>query len=267
LRHRLHIFVAALLAAGALAAATASAAGPTQVISTNWSGFAVTKSGAKFRKVSGTWVVRKPDCGTRSPAYSATWIGIGGFDKNATKLEQTGIDADCSASGKVRYRAWYELLPAVGRKIDIKLHSGDTIAATVAVEGNTVTVRMRNETTGAKFSKTTSMSAPDVTSAEWIVETPSSCDQNDNCSNLPLADFGTVPFSHASATTGNGNGKPISAGAFHRYRLKMRTGGSGSDGATASSLSSGGSAFSVTYQRTVARSSKRARTILPTAAH
>jgi len=266
---RIALRTACLLAVCAVASASADAS--TSMVSTNWSGYAVTsKTGGSFKKVSGTWVVKKPDCATRSPSYSASWVGIGGFGEHAQSLEQIGTDADCSASGQRRYRAWYELLPADGRNLAMKIHAGDRISASVEVQGASVKLRLHNRTTGAKFAKTASTSAPDVTSAEWIVEAPSSCDEHDNCFILPLSDFGTVPFSGASVTMRNGTTKTISNSSFTAWRIKMRTAGTkafSSDGATASLLSSGGTAFSVTYRRQVARPSNRARTLARSAAH
>ena len=64
LRSRLFPYAAGLLAVAAIAPASAGAA--TDVHSRNWAGYAVTpQPGAKFRKVSGTWVVKKPDCGAQ----------------------------------------------------------------------------------------------------------------------------------------------------------------------------------------------------------
>src|SRR5437764_15406098 len=109
LPRRFRIYFACSAAAVALAATPPAAAAATSVVGHNGGGYAVkTKSGAKFRKVAGTWVVRKPNCSTRSPGYSAAWVGLGGFGQNPRRLEQTGTDANCTAAGKRRYSAWYE---------------------------------------------------------------------------------------------------------------------------------------------------------------
>ena len=44
------------------------------------------------------------------------------------------------------------------------------------------------------------MTHPDVGSAEWVAEAPTGCDYLGNCSTLPLTNFGTVAFSHSSAS-------------------------------------------------------------------
>jgi hypothetical protein len=266
LPRRFRIYFACSAAAVALAATPPAAAAATSVVSHNWGGYAVkTKSGAKFRKVAGTWVVRKPNCSTRSPGYSAAWVGLGGFGQNPHRLEQTGTDANCTAAGKRRYSAWYELLPAGSKRIAMTVHAGDAMSASVEVQGTSVTLRLRNRTTGALFTKTTSMQSPDVTSAEWIVEAPSDCAGGD-CAVLPLADFGTVPFSAASATKRHGTPQPISHSSFSVFQIKLRS-DTGGYGATASALSSGGTAFSVSYRRQMARSGARARTMPGSAAH
>ena len=43
------------------------------------------------------------------------------------------------------------------------------------------------------------MRRPDLGSAEWVAEAPTACDYVGNCTTLPLTNFGTVAFSHASA--------------------------------------------------------------------
>ena len=45
------------------------------------------------------------------------------------------------------------------------------------------------------------MSNPDTSSAEWIAEAPSAESQDSSYQVLPLADFGKVTFTNASATS------------------------------------------------------------------
>ena len=103
------------------------------------------------------------------------------------------------------------------------------------------------------------MSAPDTSSAEWIAEAPSTCDQTTtDCQPLPLTDFGTVSFTNASATA-NGHTGTISDSAWGSAAVQLSGGASSlpgggqfastdsSGGATPSALSSNGSSFSVAY--------------------
>jgi Peptidase A4 family len=269
-RARALLFVATALAAwGAVSAGPAAAQAATDT-STNWGGYAVTKSHGTFRNVSATWVVPKNNCATHSPSYSATWVGLGGYIGSSPSLEQTGIDADCTSSRRARYSAWYELLPAGSMTIGVKIRAGDRIAAKVEVRGTRVTFRLRNKTSGASFSKKVTTSSPDVSSAEWIVEAPSFCDASDNCKVQPLTNFGTVSFSHARTTNRHGHAGGIVDRSWSTTKINLRTGGASknpSDGAIASSLSSGGASFAITYQQQVARSSQRAKTFPKSLAH
>ena len=64
-----------------------------------------------------------------------------------------------------------------------------------------MTLRIRNLTTGARFSATRHVSKVDVSSAEWIAEAPSVCVSANACATLPLTDFGRVQFTSATATS------------------------------------------------------------------
>ena len=84
--------------------------------------------------------------------------------------------------------------------LKLPVRPGDTLSATVTVVKKTVVVRLKNVTTGKLFTKRLHMTRPDLGSAEWVTEAPSGCDFLGNCSTLPLTNFGTVAFSHASAS-------------------------------------------------------------------
>src|ERR1700722_16810118 len=141
------------------------------------------------------------------------------------------------------------------------VHPGDHITSKVTVNGTSVTVSLNNQTTGGSFTKTLQMSNPDTSSAEWIAEAPSSCQQGlSSCTPLPLTDFGTVTFTNASATTTGGHTGTISDSDWSPAALSLNSGASASGfggaefasqqstaGATPSGLSSDGSSFSVTW--------------------
>jgi hypothetical protein len=256
--------LAATAAATALAcagAATPAGAAVATETSSNWAGYAIASTASNrttFRRVSGTWTVAAGDCATSGAGSAATWVGLGGFAGGATALEQTGTELDCSASGRASYSAWYEFVPAAAVGVRMTVRPGDRMSASVSVSGKRVVVRLRDLTTGAAFSKTTRMSAPDVTSAEWIVEAPSECDDRGTCSTLPLGDFGTVGFTHASATTTRGRTGTVASTAWRTTRLTLSTSGGRTGpsrfagattaaGARASALRSAGSAFSVAF--------------------
>ena len=117
-----------------------------------------------------------------------------------------------------------------------------------------MTLRITNVTRKKTVTKTLSMSAPDVSSAEWIAEAPSSCTSDGRCDTLTLANFGTVKFSSAKATAA-GHAGTISDPAWGATAVSLAGGGSGGPfarfataaSATPSVLSSDGSSFAVTW--------------------
>jgi hypothetical protein len=199
--------------AGASASFGSATAAAAPSISANWAGYAVsgaTRSAAaprpvKFKRVSGSWIQPAPTCTSGSASYAAFWVGLGGFRSRAG-LEQIGTEADCTVSGATVYTGWYELIPAPPVKLALNIRPGDAMSAAVTVRRRHVTLTLSDQTTGATLTKTRRLSGPDVSSAEWIVEAPSACDRSGSCSALPLANFGTVTFSAASATANGHTG-------------------------------------------------------------
>jgi hypothetical protein len=259
----------ALVSATVVAAIVALAAGGSSALaasSSNWAGYAVTAAidpslsdGAQtpFTSVAGSWVQPTASCSVGSPSYSAFWVGLGGFSESSQALEQIGTEADCTASGRPGYRARYELVPAAPVAIKLKVLPGDTLRASVAIGGQAVTLRIRNVTRKTVFTRTLTMSAPDVSSAEWIAEAPSACNGFGRCEPLPLTNFGTVAFSSASATAGGHTGTisdpgwaatavelDSTAGGFFRDRFARDAIGAN---AVPAALSADGSGFAISW--------------------
>ncbi len=248
--------VSAVALAGALGctvvpAATAAPAQRAPEVSGNWSGYEVSaKDGGPFSDVSGSWVQPSTNCST-GQGYGSFWVGLGGAQQQSQALEQVGTSADCGSDGSASDYAWYELVPSAPVQLNMPISPGDHMWGRVHVNGTAVTISLEDRTTGAAFNKTLTMSNPDVSTAEWIAEAPSSCDSTGNCQPLPLSDFGTVHFTNGSATSEGHTGK-ISDSAWTVQPLELNseaagfvsTGGTG--GATPSSLAADGSSFSVT---------------------
>lgn len=157
--------------------------------SLNWSGIADT--GTTFTGVTGDWAVPTVLLSS-APEYSATWIGIDGF--NDETLIQTGTEQD-SASGTTSYSAWYELLPADPVTINEPVSPGDQMAASISQESATTwLISLQDVTAKWTFAQTVSYTTPGE-SAEWIEEAPSSDE-----GVTQLADFGTTTFTNVSAT-------------------------------------------------------------------
>jgi hypothetical protein len=250
-------------------------------------------SGQQFSAVSGSWVQPTAKC-TSAGGDSAFWVGLGGADQSTSdagfddgsdgsgvgqsgtgagqsaaggaatsqsdSLEQAGTEADCSSSGTTRYFAWYELVPAAPVKLGLAVHPGDHITTRVSIAGDNMTVAMSDQTTGQSTTKTVATHNPDTSTAEWIAEAPSECDGSGSCQPLALADFGTMSFTGASATTASGHTGTISDSDWSAAAVQLNpeavssgfggaqfTSAGGTGGATPSSLSSDGSSFSVAY--------------------
>jgi hypothetical protein len=245
------VVVALVLVLGLVASASARAD-----TSTNWSGYAVTGTGA-FRSASATWVVPTARCTPGHATDASIWVGLGGYTDASQALEQAGTDVDCGVHGHAGYSAWYELWPADSVTVSLPVHPGDTITVTVAVAGTRVKIDLLDRTTGATAQHVASMPRPDVSYAEWIVEAPTVCDNDDtHCTQPPLTHFGTTTFTAATVTTATRTGtiadpawtlSPITldeplSGTVARAARAVAVGA-----ATPSALSADGASFAVRY--------------------
>ena len=194
-------------------------------VSSNWAGYALTGTNASgtatsYSNVVGSWVQPKVTCTARQPSYSAFWVGLGGFSDDAQALEQIGTESNCDARGRPVYAAWYEIVPAPSIPIAMKMAPGDRMTAAVLVQGMQVTLQLTNTTRHIRVTRRVTVQQPDLTSAEWIAEAPSSCSSSGQCRTLPLADFGTVSFARAAAT-GDGHAGTISDPAWQATPVEL----------------------------------------------
>jgi Peptidase A4 family len=160
----------------------------TNSSSTNWSGYAVT--GSKFTSVSASWTEPTATCSTT--AYSSFWVGLDGDRSNT--VEQTGTDADCSGRTP-QYYAWYEMYPKYPVNFSNTVRPGDKMSASVTTDGRgNFTLKISDATQAWSRTVTAKLRSAKLASAEVIAEAPSS-----SSGVLPLANFGTVYFTGASA--------------------------------------------------------------------
>ena len=199
--------------------------------STNWSGYAVPSSGAT--RVIGTWTAPRVTCAAGENSWSSPWVGIDGDNSNT--VEQIGTDSDCQ-NGRPVYYAWYELYPKPLVGLGLAVHPGDSFTGEVtSASSGAFVLKLTNNTTKASFQTTQSLKRARRSSVEWIVEGPS---------NGLLSNFGSVPFSAASATI---NGSTGNLGSFSNAdRITMVT-NQGVPRAVPSTIS-GGTSFSVTWR-------------------
>jgi hypothetical protein len=250
-RRRFAAALATLALAAGVVPSTAAAATVQTATSGNWAGYVAT--GKSFSSVAGSWVV--PTAKSDSQGYSATWVGLGGASGSSSALEQVGTQSDY-VNGKATYTAWYELVPKAAVTLKLTVHPGDHITAKVTVDGTTVTVSITDTTTGRSTTKVLRMADPDTSSAEWIAEAPS-VESGGGYQVVPLADFGKVTFTRATATAAGHTGA-ITNSDWTAERIDLIASASGyaapveaesSAEATASTLAAGGSSFSVSWSQ------------------
>jgi len=204
--------------------------------STNWSGY-VSGSGT-FTSIAGSWTVPNPTA-TSSTTYSAdaAWIGIGGV--SSSDLIQVGTADTIAPNGSVTISAFYELLPYNASYItSLNVSPGDAMTASIKeISTNVWTITITDTTTGQSYSTNVNYSSSHST-ADWIEEAPSTTGGR----VMPLANFGSVSFTNASATL---NGVATGMSTMGLSSITM-TDSRGNIIATPSGVSN--NSFSVTYQ-------------------
>jgi hypothetical protein len=226
--------------------------------SSNWAGYAIHRSGVRFRTVVGSWTQPQATCTPGRATYSSVWVGIGGYDVSSPALEQIGTELDCTTGGRVVSNVWYELVPAPSRTTKLAVAPGDRIQASVTVTGNQVKLTLADLTRQRSFTKTVHATVLDTTSAEWIVEAPSACSTATDCQTLPLADFGSAAITGARTTTTSGHRGSITDRRWSTTKISLaedarRFAGSPADRpilAQPSALSADGTGFTVSYSGT-----------------
>lgn len=193
----------------------------------NWSGYVLPKfeTKTKYTSASATWVVPSVSF-IAAPAgfsdeLSSTWVGIGGYCKNARcrtgdrTLIQLGTEQDAFLDGAPEYFAWYEILPAAETVIpSLPVLPGDTITASLSCAGKCKgkalwTLTMTDLTSGAPPFTTSIKYKSSKLSVEWIQEATTL-----GRVIQPVADYNTVAFSGATA-----NGATANVGAGDLIQL------------------------------------------------
>lgn len=266
MNRKLFLTSAAAACCAVMAVGVPAASAATEAASENWAGYAATSDSGNFSAVSGGWIQPAANCSSQSPTYSAFWVGLGGGSHSSRALEQTGTQSNCTSGGVAQYYAWYELVPKAPVRLNMRINPGDRMYARVVVSGTTVHLTLDDKTTGAAVNETLHMRSPDTSTAEWVAEAPSQCQPDlQNCTPLPLSDFGSVRFTNAYATSGGHTGS-ISAWNAQAISLAPSSGNlyadygygalglsdpagssSNTSGAQPTSLSSDGTDFSVSY--------------------
>ena len=124
--------------------------------SLNWSGYAVSKPKVTFRSVQATFFVPYLNC-VKSPGrtMSSAWAGLDGFAGRSHSVEQAGIAADCSATGKASYAAWFEMFPLPQSIVPISIGGGDSVTVQVAYKptDKVFSLKLIDNTRGDRFAR------------------------------------------------------------------------------------------------------------------
>jgi hypothetical protein len=172
-------------------------------------------------------------------------VGIDGYSSNS--VEQLGTEQDTSRTGATSYYAWWEMYPNPSVQIStLTISPGDSITASVTYSSGAYTLYLKDNTTpGQQPFSITQTATAQRSSAEWIVEAPSSF-----FGVLPLANFGTATISGAQATI-NGTTGAIDNATWQNTSINMVTNSGAvidqTSGLTDTTTSPITSSFSVTY--------------------
>ncbi|VDB84347.1 unnamed protein product [Peniophora sp. CBMAI 1063] len=188
--------------------------------SNNWAGAVLSKTTATWTAVTGTFTVPTPKAPSgESTAYASAWVGIDG-DTCGSAILQTGVDFNVE-NGAVSYDAWYEWFPAGATFFSgISFSPGDSVTVTVKASSKTGgTATIKNNSKGTTVSHTfTGQPSLCQFDAEWIVE-----DFESGGGLVPFANFGSVTFTGASATSSSGSVGPSGAAILDIEQSKVLT--------------------------------------------
>ncbi|WP_298404420.1 G1 family glutamic endopeptidase [Ferrimicrobium sp.] len=160
-------------------------AAPTPQASSNWSGYYVEPG--SFDAITGTFTV--PGLSANQPSYCASvqgtpscslseWVGVDGA--NNSSLIQAGVELTPEGNGSTyQIYPWWEILPNVQTDVTtLTISAGDQVTVSIfrATNTNNWEIQIVDDTTGRGFTTTQPYNGPG-TSAEWIVEAPSTTSQ------------------------------------------------------------------------------------------
>ncbi len=150
----------------------------------NWSGYAVTDG--PYTMVQGTFTVPYVTTAATCDELVSEWAGIDGFSD--TSLIQAGVtesmidpDTGGCTPGEFYIHSWWEIVPAVETPITTwddataaTVNAGDQVTVTIGqVSGTTWAIEVADDTSGESFITDQTYAGPG-SSAEWIVEAPTS---------------------------------------------------------------------------------------------
>ena len=218
--------------------------------SENWSGYVAAVRTTSVTCVEASWIQPTVTCPKTGRQAVAIWIGIDGFSARVLGvpstdiLVQIGTQATCT-DGVLTHDAWHEILPGEPNEVHVpgSIRAGDHIFAKVSFANRRFTMAIFDQETAFGFAITQRVLDAPRRTAEWIVEAPAT-DCPATCNPLPLAQFSPVRFSGAYTTISS---QRSSINDFSWTNVKLKMVRDGVTRSTVSTLSSGGTAFKVTW--------------------
>ena len=138
----------------------------------NWAGYWV--GGGPFTLVRGTFNVPNVTATSPGGVDVVEWVGIDGAENDS--LIQAGVlETYDVATKNVVVSPWWEILPAPMTLVDgFSVGLGDQVTVVIwQLAGSTWVIDIHDDTNGQHFQTKQSYTGP-ATSAEWIVEAPTS---------------------------------------------------------------------------------------------
>jgi hypothetical protein len=174
------------------------------VNSLNSAGYAVSRSGTRFRFVRATFFVPYLNCTISKGSSSSNWVGLDGFVGKPDSVEQAGIEANCGKAGHSSYYAWHTMYPHAQVRSSTAVRSGDSVTVSVSYDpgDREFALALTDHTTGGHFRvrhKCPQGIRCPRNSAEVISSAPSSGSAG-HLKIAPLADYGAVSFTGISIT-------------------------------------------------------------------
>ncbi|KAJ6571081.1 peptidase G1, partial [Mycena capillaripes] len=169
-----------------------------------WAGAGMESPANTYKSVTGTLVVPhlKPATGGASTGYygGSAWVGLDGMTCQSS-LMATGIDF-IYFNETISANAWTEVYPNPGVDLSMSVNAGDSIKLTLTATSTTTgTAAVENLSNGQSSTVTIAIPSPlCLANAEWIVE-----DFQESTFLIPFANFGSITFTDASATTQSGS--------------------------------------------------------------
>ena len=217
----------------------------TAAESRNWSGY-VANGGNGFDCVEAIWVQPTVRCSGTTTQSAVYWVGLGGYLQES--LVQIGTESSC-IRGEASASAWRESLPDehVYIRLPLRVAAGQRIWAQVRwLTGSRYRLSMSNLVTRRHFSIEVTNATLDRTSADWIVEAPTSgCPSR--CRNLKMPDFRTFRFRSAWVSL-DGVRRPVDSAPFV-HTMETMVSAAGAVRADVISTAADGTSFAVRWRR------------------